>query len=230
MIITIDGPAGSGKSSVAKALAKEIGFTYFDSGAMYRAVTHSVIKNSVDPHDEATLKALLSSFTFSIRTEEKNKRYFANGEDVTEQIRSMEVNSRVSEIAAIEYVRNTLVSIQRESAKKGNIVFEGRDMGTVVFPNAELKIFLTASPEVRAERRFLEITKKSPEKKEQIEPSSILENILKRDQLDSTRKHSPLRQAEDAHIIDTSKLEIEGVINEILACLERVTSSHPPEL
>ena len=216
MIITIDGPAGSGKSSVAKSLAEKIGFTFFDSGAMYRAVTYGLIKENIDPHNSELLSQFLQDFHYSISSKNGEKIYHANGEDVTQHIRSQIVTNRVSEVAAIAEVRNSLVHIQRNSAQNVDAVFEGRDMGSVVFPKAELKIFLIASPQVRAERRFNEIATKSPEEAKVLSLEKVEKDIIHRDHLDSTREHSPLLQPENAKVIDTSELGITEVINKII--------------
>jgi len=189
MIITIDGPVGTGKSTIAKKVAEAIGFQFIDTGAMYRCLTYALLKHQVDD-----LKAFLPSFTFETRYIDNQKHYYYEGEDITAKIRQEAVTSQVSEGT--------------------DAVFEGRDMGTVVFPGAELKIYLTASPEIRAERRFVEIQKKFPEQKTSFE--SVLKHVKERDERDTTRAHSPLRPAEDAHIIDSSDLSIEEVLEAIL--------------
>ncbi|MFT4553469.1 MAG: cytidylate kinase [Chlamydiales bacterium] len=216
MIITIDGPAGSGKSSVAKNLAEKIGYIFFDSGAMYRAVTYGLIKEDIDPHNSELLSQFLQNFNYSISSEAGEKIYHVNGEDVTQHIRSRIVTNRVSEIAAIAEVRNSLVHIQRNCAKDVNAVFEGRDMGTVVFPKAQLKVFLIASPRVRAERRFNEIMAKNSEEAKALSLKQVEDDIIRRDHLDSTREHSPLREPENAKVIDTSNLSIAEVIKKII--------------
>ncbi len=209
MIITIDGPAGTGKTTVAKKVAEKLGVNYFDTGAMYRAVTFCVLQNKINLEDESALKQLLEGFLFDI----KDKRYYVGSEDVTEAIRTREVTQYVSEVAAKSIVRQHLVNIQRKFGEKKDAVFEGRDIGTVVFPNAEHKFFLTAAPEVRAERRYKELDGKQSHKE-------VLQNILKRDHLDSTREVSPLKQAEDAHLVDTSTLSIDEVIEAILRLIK----------
>jgi CMP/dCMP kinase len=212
MIITIDGPAGTGKTTIARLLAEKLQFNYFDTGAMYRALTYRIGKEQIDLTDQEKLNTFLSHFRFDIREAEKQKRYFADGEDVTEAIRTPEVTQRVSAVSALSEVRRALVAIQREFGKEKNAVFEGRDMGTVVFPQAERKIFLTARPAVRAERRYLEF-------KEQKIPAvqeEVLQSLLARDQFDSAREISPLKQAEDAYLIDTSDLTLEQVMTLVL--------------
>jgi cytidylate kinase len=217
MIVTIDGPAGTGKTTIARLLAEKLDYHYFDTGAMYRALTYQIIKKNIDLKDQEKLSEFLSGFDFDIREKKKNKRYFVEGEDVTEFIRTSQVNQKVSEVSAHPSVRNLLVGIQREFGKGKNAVFEGRDMGTVVFPKAELKIFLTARPAVRAERRYLEFK----EKKMPATQVEVFQELSDRDHFDSTREISPLKQADDAHVIDTSDMTIEQVINQILSFIPR---------
>jgi CMP/dCMP kinase len=218
MIVTIDGPAGTGKTTIARLIAEKLKFQYFDTGAMYRALTYQIGKAQVDLGNQEMLGPFLEHFRFDIRDVGKQKRYFADGEDITEVIRTPQVTQKVSEVAAHPDVRKALVTIQREFGKGKNAVFEGRDMGSVVFPKAELKIFLTARPAVRAERRYLEFK----EKKMPATQEEVLQELLERDHFDSTREISPLKQAEDAHLIDTSDLSIEQVINQILALLPKL--------
>lgn len=214
MIIAIDGPAGTGKSTIAKLVAHALHFEHFDTGAMYRAFTWWLMHQSIDPDDEGAVEKAITSFDFDIETQGDDKRYFAHGHDVTSAIRSLKVTELVSKVAAIHYVRAHLVKIQKRFAEKNNAVFEGRDMGTVVFPHAELKIFLTASPEVRAERRLAQLKEKDPKATTSLE--SVLEEINARDRADSTRHNSPLAQADDAKVIDTSNLSITEVIEEVI--------------
>ncbi len=212
MIITIDGPAGTGKTTVARRVAEKLGFVYFDTGAMYRAVTYRLLRENVSLENEHGLKEFLTRFQFLIRKEGEQKRYFVDGEDVTEVIRTPEITQRVSAVSAHPFIRTALVAIQRKFATKGNAVFEGRDMGTIVFPKADLKIYLTARPAVRAERRYLEIKDKITTTTQE----TILQELSERDHLDSTREISPLMQAEDAHLIDTSDITIEEVVKQII--------------
>ncbi|NGX55254.1 MAG: Cytidylate kinase [Chlamydiae bacterium] len=217
MIITIDGPAGTGKTTIAEKVAAKLDYRYFDTGAMYRAVTYLIINDKINLGNESELETLLKQFQFDIRKDEGNKRYFVEDQDVTTVIRSREVTQHVSEVSAKPIIRAALVEIQRRFGKKGDTVFEGRDMGTVVFPEAELKIFLTARPAVRAERRYLELKDSVTQSTQE----DVLQELLKRDHFDSTREASPLKQAEDAHLIDTSDLTIEQVVDRILALIKR---------
>lgn len=214
MIIAIDGPAGTGKSTIAELVAHALHLEHFDTGAMYRAFTWWLMHQKIDPDDEPAVEKAIASFDFNIETKGDKKRYFAHGHDVTADIRSIEVTEHVSKVAAIHYVRAHLVKIQKQFAANNDAVFEGRDMGSVVFPNAELKIFLTASAEVRAERRLAQLKEKDP--KTTISLQTVLKEINARDEADRTRHNSPLTQAKDAKTIDTSKLSIAQVVEEIM--------------
>lgn len=215
MIITIDGPVATGKSTIARLLADSIGYVVFDTGAMYRSVTYVILQQKINPTDEEAISRYLDHLHFEVRSYRTEKKYYVNGKEIPAQaIRSSEVTSAVSAISALEPVRKKLCAIQRELAKGVNCVFEGRDMGTTVFPNAHMKIFLTADPQVRAERRHAELVQNAPS--EQISFEQCLEAILKRDHADMMRKHSPLKQAEDAFVIDTSLLSTEEIVYKIL--------------
>lgn len=216
MIITIDGPIATGKSTLAKALAREIGFIYFDTGAMYRCVTYGIQKNKIDINNPEQLANFLKDLKFEIKIKHSERRYFVEGEDVTDKIRLDEVTSFVSRVSAIPMVRDKLVALQREHSVGVNAVFEGRDMGTVVFPEAQVKIFLTGRPEVRAKRRFDELKAKFPEECKDLTLEKALEDLNRRDTLDMSRDISPLKQAPDALVIDTSDLTIEEIIFKIL--------------
>ncbi|MEI6241995.1 MAG: (d)CMP kinase [Chlamydiota bacterium] len=218
MIITIDGPAGTGKSTVAKLLAKRLRFIFFDTGAMYRAATLFVLRHHIPLHDERKIEKLFETFSFTIGMNEMGeKTYFLQEEDVTLAIRSFEVTSAVSEISAYACVRKLLVKEQREYARKNHAVFEGRDMGSVVFPKAELKIFLTASPSIRAERRYKELAEKFPNMALSLDPKTIEEDISRRDTLDSIRKISPLICPKKAFVIDTTLMTPDEVVKKILS-------------
>jgi cytidylate kinase len=217
MIITIDGPAGTGKTTVAKKVAGALGFRYFDTGAMYRAVTYLILNDKIDLSDKPRIVNLLEKFHFDIREVKGEKKYFVDNSDVTDEIRSSSVTSHVSAVAALSEVRHKLVEIQRQFGKNKNAVFEGRDLGSVVFPEAELKIYLTARPAVRAERRYLEV--KDTAKVAGLE--EVMQDIMGRDLFDSTRELSPLKQTEDAHLIDTSDLTLEEVIQQVIALVPK---------
>lgn len=217
MIITIDGPIATGKSTIAKKLAEKLGFIHFDTGAMYRCLTYAIIKEKIDADNAHNLERFLSTFTFDIKVINGEKRYIVGHEDVSDKIRKEEVTALVSKISAIGPVRHKLVALQREWGISGvNAVFEGRDLGTVVFPQAELKIFLYGRPEVRAKRRHEELRAKYPDETKDLSLEKTIEDINRRDFYDSTREISPLKKAEDAHVIDTSDLTIEEVVNKIV--------------
>lgn len=215
MIVTIDGPAGTGKTTIARCVADKLGYDYFDTGAMYRAVTYQILQNKLDLNNSDELKTLLENFSFEIRSANHEKRYFVGEEDVTETIRSPAVTNYVSEVSANPAIRQALVRVQREFGTRKKVVFEGRDMGTVVFPKADVKIFLTARPAVRAERRYLELKEKNALTTEE----EVMKELLERDHFDSTREVSPLIQAEDAHLLDTSDLTLEQVIDRVMALI-----------
>ena len=208
MIIAVDGPAGSGKSTISKLLAKELGLVYLDTGAMYRLFTLKMLKENVSFSDSDKINELLGNLNINI----ENGKFYLDDEDVSEDIRKTDVAENVSKTAAIDEVREKMVSLQREFSKSKNVILDGRDIGTVVFPEADIKIFLVADPRERAERRFKELKAKG----ENISLDSIYENILKRDKLDSTRENSPLKKANDAIEVDTTGKNIEEVKNIIL--------------
>jgi CMP/dCMP kinase len=223
MIITIDGPSGTGKSTVAKRLADHLGVMYFDTGAMYRALTYQILCDHIDISDTQRIERLLERFSFRIVSEQGHKRYYVGDQEVTTHIRTPEVTKHVSEVSALSMVRQHLVEIQRRFASQGDAVFEGRDMGTVVFPQAELKVFLTARSQVRAERRYKEFVGKNPALAERLTPVQVQAEIEARDQYDSTREISPLKQAEDAILIDTSDLTADEVVQLIITLLKERT-------
>ena len=213
-IIAIDGPAGAGKSTVTKAFAKKLGFIYLDTGAMYRAVTWLIISNSIDPNDQAKIKNILKDSKLEFKSSSLvEQKILINNIDVTEKIRSPQVTSMVSEIAKQEFVRELLTRKQQVFGNNGGLVAEGRDIGTAVFPDADLKIFLTASPTERAKRRALDLNKRG------YEFSSIGElekEIKERDKKDSERKIAPLKKAEEAIELVTDGMNIEEVLNELI--------------
>lgn len=216
MIITIDGPVATGKSTVAKKLAEALGFIFFDTGAMYRMLTYGILKHHINIKNLHELQNFLDTFQCDIKIEHGEKKYFLESEDISEAIRKKEVTSAVSEISAIKCVRDKLTSMQRSLSQGVNAVFEGRDMGSTVFPKAALKIFLTGKDEKRAQRRFEEFKAKHPEEAKNLTLDQCLADIIRRDQFDMTREHSPLRQAPDAVVIDTSDLSVDQVVHKIL--------------
>jgi cytidylate kinase len=216
MIITIDGPVATGKSTIAKRLAEKLNFIFFDTGAMYRCLTYALVNNNIDIDNPAAVSAFLENFSFDVITKNGEKRYLVNHEDVTEKIRSESITSLVSKVSALTSVREKLVALQRSLAVDVDAVFEGRDMGTVVFPKADLKIFLWGNPEVRAKRRFDELRIKFPKDTENLTLEQTIAEINRRDTYDSTRQISPLKQAQDAYLIDTSDLTLDQVVLKIL--------------
>ena len=210
--IAIDGPASSGKSTVAKIIAKEFGFTYLDTGAMYRAATYIALKHQLNEDNVEQLLGLLEQHPISFgRSEAGEQLVFVGDVDITHPIRENEVTNRVSTIAAIPVIREKLVALQQEIAQKGGIVMDGRDIGTVVLPQAELKVFLVASVDERAKRRYKENMAKGIE----TNLEKLKEDIAARDYKDSHRETSPLKQAEDAIYFDTTGLTIEEVVDKI---------------
>jgi len=217
MIITIDGLSATGKTTVARLVAQKLGWHYFDTGAMYRAVTYALLQQKISLGESEKLKELLDNFKFEVRSEDSKVRYFVDSEEVTKLIRTPEVNKKVSEVSAEPAVRELLVALQRDFGKSKKAVFEGRDMGTTVFPEAEVKVFLTARSTVRAERRYKELKDSFPDASEK----EVLDNLLHRDDFDASRKTSPLKQADDAHLIDTSDVTLDEVVEHILSLVSR---------
>ena len=209
--IAIDGPAGAGKSSIAKAAAKRLGFIYVDTGALYRTVALHLLKENIDPKDVSAVEAALPDIQVTMGHEEDGQHVYLNGEDVTGLIRTPEVSMMASTSSAIPEVRKFLFSLQTGMAEKYNVIMDGRDIGTVVLPNADVKIFLTASPEVRAMRRDKELMEKGA--KDSYE--EVLADVIKRDYQDTHREAAPLKPAEDGVILDTSDLNFDEVINEL---------------
>lgn len=210
IVIAIDGHSSCGKSTMAKDLAKKIGYVYIDTGAMYRAVTlyamrHELINNEQVNAEELEKQMNKISITFHLNANTQRPDTYLNGECVEREIRTMEVSRHVSPVAALPFVRTALVEMQRKMGEQKGVVMDGRDIGTVVFPDAELKIFVTASAEVRARRRYDELTAKG----ESCNYEDILANVTERDRIDSTRKTSPLKQASDAIVLDNTNMSIE---------------------
>jgi cytidylate kinase len=207
--IAIDGPAGSGKSTIAKALAKELGIDYIDTGAMYRAFGYKIREKGIDMHDPAQLDALLCSTEIDF----DRGKTLLDGSDVSSVIRTPEISMLASECSAIAEVRKKLVALQQAMGESKSVVMDGRDIGTVVFPKAKYKFFLTASSEERAKRRFAELTAKG----EKTTFEQVLEEMNRRDHNDTTRKVTPLRRADDALEVDTTKMSIEEVTEFIIS-------------
>lgn len=214
MIITIDGPSGTGKTTIARLLAERLGFTYFDTGSMYRAFAWFLMDRAVDVSDLPAIEKATREFQFSILDLVDGKRYLVGSQDVTEVIRTSQVTALVSAVAALRVVRDLLSAHQRAYGKKGDAVFEGRDLGSVIFPQAEVKIFLTARAEVRAKRRYAELVAKNLSHAQN--EAAILVLLNQRDELDSTREIAPLKCPADAITIDTSDLTVDQVVQSIL--------------
>ena len=214
MIVAIDGPAASGKSTAAKGVAKALNITHLDTGAMYRAVTYGLLKNKIKFTDLNSISSYLSNLNLKYLKRNGTFELLLNGMDISEHIRYNNINENVSEVSAIKIVRESMVKFQRKMADDTDCVLEGRDIGTVVFPNADCKFFLIASDEARAIRRLddlIRVGDKNPG-----ELKSVLEELVLRDHKDSTRNYSPLRKADDAFEIDTTHLTIDEVINKIV--------------
>lgn len=203
--VAIDGPSGAGKSSMAKRLAAELGYTYVDTGAMYRSVGLYALRAGKDPADNAAVEALLPQIHLDILLKDGTQHVLLNGEDVSSAIRAEEVGMAASAVGANPAVRAFLLDTQRNLAKSRDVLMDGRDIGTVVLPDATVKIFLTASPEARAQRRFAELQAKG----EQADFETVLADIRRRDDQDTHRATAPLRCADDAVLVDTSELDIE---------------------
>lgn len=211
--IAIDGPAGAGKSTIAKRVAKELSFIYVDTGAMYRAVALYLIKNGISPEDEAGLLRACGQIHISIEYENGEQQVTLNGENVTGQLRNEEVGNMASAAAAKPCVRETLLTLQRDLAVKADVLMDGRDIGTNILPDAQLKIYLTASVETRAGRRFRELQ----EKGEACTLEAIAKDIEERDRKDMSRETAPLKMAEDAVLVDSSEMDIEEVAARIIS-------------
>ena len=207
--IAIDGPAGAGKSTIARALAKELGYYYVDTGAIYRTVAYFLDLLGVSPKDVDGVERYIDELTIGIEYDDEGKQHMImNGMDVTGDIRTPDISQKASLVSAHPVVRDMLLDMQRDVARKHNVIMDGRDIGTVVLPKATLKIFLTASAEVRAKRRTDELLAKG----QKVNFEQVLKDIQQRDYQDSNRPVAPLKQAKDAYLLDTSDLDIEGVI------------------
>ena len=206
LIVAIDGPAGSGKSTIAKLIAKKYNFTYNDTGAMYRMITLYLLQEKIDFENLKEIENILNNH---INLDMKENKFFLNNKDVSQEIREPIISENVSKVASIKIVRDNLVSLQRKIASNKNVILDGRDIGTVVFPNAQVKIFLIASVEERANRRYKEFL----EKNISISYEEVLKSLKERDFIDSTRKESPLVKAKDAIELDTTNLNLQEVVD-----------------
>ena len=212
--IAIDGPAGAGKSTIAKRLAKELGYYYVDTGAIYRTVAYFMDLLGIAPKDVDGVSRYIDELTIEIEYDEEGQQHMImNGMDVSDDIRTPDISQKSSLISAHAVVRDMLLDMQRDVAKKHNVIMDGRDIGTVVLPRANVKIFLTASAEVRAQRRFAELQAKGS--KDSLE--KVLAEIKQRDHQDSTREIAPLKQAKDAVLVDTSGMDVDAVVAHIRA-------------
>lgn len=223
LVITIDGPSGAGKSTLSKLLAEHLGYTYIDSGALYRAVALKVQQAGVDPDDDAFLSRLCDNLSISFHQHQGRLRVMLDGADVSDAIRDPEISMLASRVSARKTVRDALLGVQRRLGEGGGVVVEGRDMGTVVFPGAEVKFFLDASLATRGKRRFHQYCAQG----KRYDLNGITQDIEKRDGDDSRRALSPLKPAEDAHIIDSTDMSIEEVLAEMLKIVERHLSPSP---
>ncbi len=211
LTIAIDGPSGAGKSTVARALAKQLGYIYIDTGAMYRSVALRVKEKSISPEDELALSRLALSLHITLIPEGERIRVFCDGQDVTEAIRTPEISRLASHISKQKGVREALVRMQREMGKEGGVILEGRDIGTVVFPDAEVKFYLDAESEERARRRYDEMVEKGV----RVDLKETQEELDQRDHNDMHRTHSPLKKANDSIYIDSTRRSVRGIVEEM---------------
>ena len=219
LIVAIDGPSGAGKSTLSKSLARQLGYLNLDTGAMYRCVALQAQRRHVDPQDHAALAELCSELEIEFDRDDLGERILLNGEDVSALIRTPEISLLTAKVAACPEVRTALVELQRKLAEGGGVVLEGRDIGTVVFPHAEVKFFLSATAEERGRRRYRELM----ERGEPVDLQQTIAEVIARDEEDTRRTHAPLRQAEDAVVIDSTALSIDEVLGEMLGTIEQRT-------
>jgi cytidylate kinase len=218
--IAIDGPAGAGKSTISKAAAKQLGFIYIDTGALYRTVGLAASRRGVEPVEGKEVEEMLASIKVELTFNDKGEQVvLLDGEDVSGLIRTPEASMMASKISAIPAVRAYLLDLQRDMAKKGNVILDGRDIGTVVLPDADVKIFLTAAPEARAERRYKELVEKGMD----VKYEDILADVKERDYNDSHRAIAPLKQADDAVLADTTEVDLQGSIDLIVSIIKERT-------
>ena len=214
--VAIDGPVGAGKSSIARTAAQRLGFIYADTGALYRSVGLFCHRNGVDMTDPAAIAGTLGSIKLEIRLVDGVQHIFLNGEDVSEEIRLPEISMAASAVSAVPEVRASLLDTQRDIARNNNVIMDGRDIGTVVLPNAQVKIFLTASPEIRAKRRYDELRAKGSD----VSFDEVLSDLNQRDYNDSHRAAAPLKQADDAVLADTSELDFEQSVELVCSLIK----------
>lgn len=213
--VAIDGPVGAGKSSVARECAKRLGIIYVDTGALYRSCALFCVRNNVDisPENEQAVSELLNSkLDLSIKLEDGTQRVIVNGEDVSDEIRTLEISKAASAVSALPSVRAFLLGMQRDIASKNSVIMDGRDIGTVILPNADIKIFITARPEIRAKRRYDELVAKGSD----VTLGEVLVEVNRRDFNDMNRKEAPLKQAPDAILLDTSELDFEQTVSGVI--------------
>ena len=214
--VAIDGPAGAGKSSISKVVAKKLGYLYIDTGAMYRGITWALLNAGVSIDDEDAVEAALSKIQLELRVEETGLSVWVNGTDVSQDIRTQYVTSHVSQVAAQKAVRTKLVEMQRHMASAGGVILDGRDIGSVVLPNAELKAYLTASVETRGHRRWLEL-----KDSENISLEEVCRTVAERDAMDMNRKESPLVCVNDAVVVETDHLSIEETVQTLIDLIRK---------
>ncbi len=209
--VAIDGPSGAGKSSVSKAVAKAAGFVHVDTGALYRSLAYTAIKNNVEISDISAVDKMLSNLDVALKLDNGEQKVYVNGDDVTPYLRTEDVSMAASNISKIPSVRAFLLETQRRAARENNVIMDGRDIATVVLPDADVKVFLTASAEKRAERRYKELLAKN----EEVEYNKILEDVIKRDKQDTERETAPLKPSEESVIVDTTSMTFEESVRAI---------------
>lgn len=215
-VVAIDGPAGTGKGTVTKLVAEKLNFITIDTGAMYRAVALEAVRKNIEPNDDEGIKKMMNNIDIQLKKVDNTQKVYLNSEDVTKDIRTPNIDQNVSKYSAISYVREKITPIQRKMGENANVIMEGRDIGTVVFPDADVKIFLDASDEEIANRRY----KQNLERGINSTYEQVLEDIKKRNEYDSKRDVAPLKKAEDAVYIDTTNLTIDEVVNKVLEIIK----------
>ncbi len=220
IIVAIDGPAGAGKSTVAKRLAKKLGYTYMDTGAMYRAFALKAARDGIDLENEDALRSALAATNIELYEDARGPKVILDGRDVAGEIRTPELSQAASKVSALKAVRERMVELQRAMGARGGIVAEGRDIGTVVFPKAEVKVFLTAGPDERARRRFAELKGNGKE----VTLEETVAEMEQRDRRDREREHAPLRQAEDVIGIDSTGMSVDEIVEQIMKEIKKKTT------